>query len=150
MYLAIDPGKGKKPSIGVARFSATGEATEVTQMTFDKFVDYLETLTEVKICIYEEYVIFRRMAQKHAGSRVETVQTIGVIKSWAHRNGVQLVPQKADILATAQKISQVFLPSNHAASHQWSAFNHGYWYLFNKGIVKSKLEIEEEKKRAGH
>jgi hypothetical protein len=53
--------------------------------------------------------------------------------------------QGSDIKPMAEKFTQVKPPSDHAESHKIDAFNHGAYYLINKGIRKTALEEEAER-----
>lgn len=142
-YLAIDPGAGFKDSIGVAKFSATGQAVLAVQYTFDDFVDFLEAQTDVGFIIFEEYRIRRNRMQSHVGSKVETIQTIGVIKSWCRRKKVPFIEQPSGILSIASQWFQIKWPiPDHANSHYVSATLHGLYALKLMGVVKTALEAE--------
>ena len=145
MYLAVDPGRGRVDSIGVATFESDGTVVQMGQFTLPDFTVWLEKLPRIEAIIYEEYRIYKRMAKAHIGSRVETVESIGTIKSFATRRGYTcLVAQRADILGAAQKLFQIKLPADHTVSHQYSALLHGLYYLYGKGIIKSALEVQME------
>lgn len=146
MYLAIDPGAGFSDTIGVAKFDATGNMVMCSQMTLPQFIPFLEGQTEVTHVVYEEYKIRRGTAKKHTGSKVETIQTIGAIKSWCMRNKVPFTEQSSQILTGAESLFQIKMPVDHRQSHQVSALLHGMFYLYNMGIIKSALEMEIEKR----
>ena len=145
MYLAIDPGKGATDSIGVAEFGLNGNFSTSSQLTFDQLIGFLEATYAVDTVVIEEYKIFRGMAKQHTGSSVETAQTIGAIRAWAVRNNVEVVLQPSNILPIAQKLFQTKMPKNHAQSHQVSAYLHGAYWLYKKGVIKSELEKQQEK-----
>ncbi len=147
MYLAIDPGKGAVDSIGAAKFSATGDVLFMGQFTYDDFVPWLEEQKGITEVVYEEYRIFARKAKQHIGSKVETVECIGTIKSWCTRHAVPMTSQRSDILPVAEKLFQVYIPADHTISHQFSALLHGLFYLYRLGITKSALERELENER---
>lgn len=143
MYLAIDPGKGARDSIGWCLFGEDMEMIKLGQSTFDAFVELLESWSSLEISqvICEDYKILPHKARSHSGSRVEVVQCIGVIRSWCIRNNFELIFQSHTILATAQNHFQVFLNKmDHNISHQYSAYLHGCeWLMRNKG-KKSALQ----------
>ena len=140
MYLAIDPGKGRVDSIGAAKFATDGSLLFFGQFTYEDFVPWLEEQTDIEKLFYEEYRIFARAAKKQIGSRVETAECIGVIKSWATRHKVPLVAQRPDILSTAEKMFQVKIPSDHSISHQFSALLHGLYGLHALGLIPTELQ----------
>jgi len=147
MYLAIDPGKGTVDSIGWAEFTDDGRLIRMGQDTRDAFVGRLETYNNmpVKKVIYEEYKIFKKRVKAHINSKVETVQTIGIIKSWCIRNKVEWVEQPSLILGPAQNLFQVSIPEDHRISHQISAMLHGMYWLWEQKIIKSALEEQVAK-----
>ncbi len=146
-YLAIDPGKGRRDTIGIARFSATGEVLEIGQKTFEEFVPWLEEQKDVIAVVYELYKIRANRARQHIGSKVETVQTIGAIKSFCTRHKVPCVEQDSSILSNGQKWFGIDIEQyGHDQSHQFSALVHGLYYLYLKGLVKTQLETEYAKR----
>lgn len=141
-YLAIDPGAGRRDSIGVASFSETGEVRYFKQLTLDQFIEWLEEQVNVLHVVYEDYRIRADKLKAHQGSRVETLQTIGMIKSWCKRKNVPYSYQNSGILSIAEKWFQIEMPSDHNISHQFSALLHGLHYLKGRGLVKTALEEE--------
>lgn len=145
MYLSVDPGKGAVDSIGVAIFKSNGDLIDMGQLTFPEFITYLDHLPgRLDKIICEDYKIFKRKAKAHIGSRVETAQTIGALRGWATKQKVEIIYQDSSILTTAQKLFQITMPADHTISHQFSALLHGKWYLYNKGIILSALEKQNE------
>jgi hypothetical protein len=140
MYLAVDPGKGSTDSIGWATFSDEGKLIGMGQDTLTKFIMRLESFEGVQHVVWEEYKIFRKRLQAHANSKVETIQTIGMIKSWAIRNNISWSEQKSEILNPAQNLFQIKMPADHRESHQVSALLHGLHYLWTIGLIKTALE----------
>lgn len=146
-YLGVDPGKGGVDSIGYAIVTDDATLIEMGQLTFPQFVMALETMAkkyEFIGCVYETYRVFRKKAKAHIGSKVETVQSIGVLKSWALRNNIPVAEQNPDILSIAERHFQIKLPEDHTISHQFSALLHVKEWLYRKGIGKSALELELE------
>jgi len=144
MYIAFDPGK----MTGWATFWNDGSVANMGQVNIEQLIDYVEMLVSqneidpLKAVIYEDFIVFKHKAKFMTGSRMETSQAIGIIKGLARRTGATLVMQGSDIKPVAQKFTQIFPPADHAQSHQIDAFNHGAYYLINKGIRKTALEEE--------
>lgn len=136
-YLAFDPGV----STGWASFDESGEVTAKGIVRgLDNLIDFLADREEIpRVVIYEGYRVFGHKAKAHIGSKVETVQAIGMIKVYASKWGAKLVEQPSSILAIAQLWSGVRLPSNHDKSHDIAAYNHGVYYLQKNNIRKSRL-----------
>jgi hypothetical protein len=146
MYLlSFDPGK----TTGWCSFDATGNAIEWGQVSLDELMAMCDKWEEEcpAIVVYEDWLLFKHKAQKMAGSRMESSQAIGIIKNLARKCEAELVVQGSDIKPTAEKFTQMKAPSNHAESHWVDAFNHGAYYLINKGIRKTYLEMEQESKK---
>jgi hypothetical protein len=144
MYVAIDPGAGRTTTIGVAEFKNSGSLTSLHQFTWEEFNEFLESLDpkEVKKLIVEDYRIQKHKLTSHVGSRVETIQTIGAIRGWAHRYRIEIVFQRSNILEVAQLWFDIKIPSDHSRSHQISALLHGLFYLHSIGLARTKLEDE--------
>lgn len=149
-YYSFDPGAGRSDTIGRAKFDDYGCLMEMGQCTFDELVVYLEKQDpeEGDVCIYERYIIKPHKLTSHKGSRVETVQTIGAIKSWAIRNKLEIVEQPDSILAVAQLWFDLKMPSNHSISHQISATLHGMYYLKMQGKIMTALEADYARRKA--
>jgi hypothetical protein len=139
---AFDPGAGHSNTIGYARFEDGGDLLDIGQLTFDGLVHFLEGQTPVAgdVVVYERYIIKPHKLQSHKGSRVETIQTIGAIRSWAIRHKLKVVEQADSILSIAQMWFQIKMPTDHAMSHQISATLHGMYYLHLQGIIPTELE----------
>ena len=145
MYIAFDPGK----TTGWAVFDNDGTIIEMGQASIEQLIDFCErrvidhtNYEPIKAVIYEDFIIFKHKAKYLTGSRVEASQAIGIIKGLAQRTGAELVMQGSDIKPMAEKFTQIKPPSNHDESHKIDAFNHGAYYLINKGIRKTALEEE--------
>lgn len=141
--LAFDPGK----ITGIAIFNQDGTLLGMEQLPLDSGDNNLLKWTAwypypVSLVIYEKFITFRQKAMQQVGSKQETAQAIGLIKGLAFRKQAELVEQKPDIKPIASKWSGVTVPSNHAISHQYDAYLHGFYLLHQRGIVKSKLEKE--------
>jgi hypothetical protein len=146
MYIAFDPGK----MTGWATFNNDGSVLAMGQVTIEELITLVDQLVLnndlvlIKAVIYEDFIIFKHKARHLVGSRVEASQAIGIIKSLAQRTGAELVMQGSDIKPMAQKFTQIYPVGSHSESHKIDAFNHGAWYLINKGIRKTALEEEVE------
>jgi hypothetical protein len=142
--LAVDPGEGRnKKTIGVAILDSDRDSVvSVDQFDMEEFISYLEQLEHIDVVVHEDYRIRKNRATHHIGSRVETVQCIGALRSWCTRNGIPLYKQESYILPTAEKFFNMKLPSNHDQSHYVSALLHGMFYLNKLGLWKTYLERE--------
>lgn len=103
-------------------------------------LDVLDRNNDCDVIVVEDYKILRKKALAHSGSRVEAAQVIGIIKAWAHRNKKPVVLYPSSLKPIQQKHSGVVPTGAHKHSHWIDAFNHGWWYLFQRKLVKSKLQ----------
>lgn len=142
-YLSIDP--GEKTS-GWAAFDSEGRELELGKVTGgpDEFMDWLESLVPTPSeIIYENYRVSPTI--NHGFSKVVTVQLIGMIKRFAHKNRIPLHEQPNTVLKIGLKYvgfySTYYKPNGEKKKHvddQVSAFAHGVYYLQRRGIRKSR------------
>jgi len=141
IYVAFDPGV----TTGWATFFEDGRLREFGQVLFSELMDLCHTLIEhyeVIHVIYEDYRIFAHKAHAHVGSRVPTVQAVGVIKASFMAKQIPITMQPSNILPIAEKWTQTKIPSDHSKSHQVSAFLHGSYYLIKNGLKLSELQLK--------
>lgn len=137
MILAVDPGV----TIGWAIFYSDGEIHSFGQIHKDDFPQWLaDQEFEFHTIVVEDYVLYRKKAVKQSGSNMPASLVIGQLEMFAAQQGAKLVKQQADILPQAQKLSGLKMPSDHSISHQFSALNHGVYWLIKEGIRKNALE----------
>lgn len=146
MYLAFDPGG----TTGWCKFSDEGYPLDWGQDTFDELIDHCDEWAKEQwdAIIYEDFVLWGHKAKQQTGSRMPASQAIGIIKTLIRKTGAEAVVQDSSILQRAQQWTQKFPTGAHADTHWIMAYNHGSFYLINKGIRKTALEIEQEKKNA--
>lgn len=138
-YISIDPGV----STGWVTWDDKGTMlAQGTSRSVEEFDTFLHTLPSIPVVIVEEFRLFKNKALQQSGSRMETSQVIGIIRSWARRNKAEVIEQQAQILSIAQLWSGMKMPSNHSVSHWVSAYNHGFYYLVKKGVRKLELRTD--------
>lgn len=138
-YVSIDPGKGRKDTIGTCTWDLQGVVLDMRQLTLpelDEFLDLLPPVGVLKLII-EEYIVNPRVP--HGGSKVETARVIGQLAYWARKHQVEVQMQPSTVLPVAQKHSGVKIPKDHSVSHQISAYLHGYEYLLRQGIIRPRV-----------
>lgn len=137
-YLAIDPGH----TSGWATFDQDGVFRAWGQLAgLDDLDDFLLALSP-KPCtvIVEEYRLYKSKAIQQSGSKLETVQAIGVIKTHARRWKAAVIEQRADIKAIAEKWSGHSAKGiPHSQSHKVDAMNHGTYFLVKNHIIQVKI-----------
>lgn len=146
VLVAIDPGD----TAGIAIFSAPSYQLEkMDQVNYKNFDDYMTNLAsefDIKMFVIEEYIVFHKKAGAHAGSKLRVKEQIGAIGLMSKLLGVPMERQMSSILKIAEKQSGMKMPHTHSETHKFSAFLHGWYYLHKKGLIKSALEMEEDKK----
>jgi|ERR1044071_2265025 hypothetical protein len=148
MLLAVDPGAGRTKTIGVAIFSMpNGSLQELEQFTFEEFDAFLlsDKVNECSVVVYETYQIRRSHAKAHVGSKVEVVQSVGLLRAFANRNSIEIHEQPSRILPLAAQWFQIEWPmKDHSKSHSVSAMLHGMHWLKKNGYIKTVLEQKSE------
>ena len=112
---------------------------------FSELDKVLERHPKPDVMIIEDYVILPSKAKSHSGSRVEPVKIIGLLEHHAFRNDVKVIRYPARMKPIQQKHSGVKPTGAHKNNHWVDAYNHGWWFLFNRKLVKSKLQMEKSK-----
>jgi hypothetical protein len=106
----------------------------------EEFCDTYEP--EVSVVVVEDFIVFHKRAQKMAGSRMPASQVIGMLRVFARKKKARLIMQEAGKKDQGANLTQIFEPADHSQSHWVSAYNHGFWFLHNLGLVQSELEKE--------
>lgn len=148
LVLSFDPGKnsgGRKSGSGwclqdedvVHDFGVTGDLI--------KFLAGLGTILATygkpDVIVYEGYAINPHNVQMNVGADLTAVQNIGAIKLFAEIVGVKTHMYRPDQkkkqwAATGKNPTKV----PKAQSHWIDAFNHGRFYLIERGLAPSLLE----------
>jgi hypothetical protein len=74
----------------------------------------------------------------NVGSKLETVQVIGVIRGWAFSNKAEIVMQQPQIKKIAEKFAGFEVKGPHDKTHWQDALLHGIYYLNKIGKRKPK------------
>lgn len=138
--VSFDPGN----TTGYAEFNEGGDCIVYGQLKFDDLVDYCNNLEDVKVIVCEDFKIRGPKAKSFIGSRLETVQAVGVIRAAAQRIQAEFVLQDASIKPTAQKWTQLRPVGAHSNSHWVDAFSHGAYWLIKNGKRKTELQKEHD------
>lgn len=134
MVISVDPGE----TTGIAYWKNDGEFIEKEMLDFYELIDRLEALEGVTTVVCEDYRLRQGKQMVQTGSRFVAVQTIGYLKSYAHRVGAEFVLQQPNVLTIAAMHSGVKQPSDHKLSHDVDAYNHGFYYFETKGLLTPK------------
>ncbi len=118
---------------GALLATGTTRSREELYKLLDAFAD-----NPPQVFVVEDWKLFKHKAVQQSGSKQETVRVIGVLDEWARQKKVTVVKQPSSLLPTTQLQSGVRLDSNHKNSHWQSAYNHGFHYLVQKGVLKLK------------
>lgn len=143
-YISWDPGgSATARTTGIALWDPDAELIDMKSLNEEEFDKQIESIPEtVEVFILEKYVPFGHI--NHTGNKLTTAQRIGDIKGYARRHKIEIVEQRSDILTIAAMWAQYKIPRNRKGEKQhipdyWSAYLHGYYYLFNKGLIKPKV-----------
>lgn len=138
-YLSFDPGD----SSGWAGFNSDGTLADFgTCIGLDALTDQVQIMS-AKVYVIEEYRLYRQKALQQSGSKLLTVQAIGIIKAEARRNRAKVVEQPAAIKKVAEMWTGYKPSGDHKHSHFIDAINHGLYYLHKEGIVETKAVKDE-------
>jgi hypothetical protein len=150
----MDKPEKKKIAVGVDPGDMTGwvilewdggKFLYAGQTKADDFWEVLERIYkvfDVKVIVYEDFILFKNRAQAQTGSRFYASQVIGVIKVYAKKHETELVKQPSTILINAPKISGVEMKGSHDQSHYKSAYNHLVWWMVSHHRMPSLLQQE--------
>lgn len=135
-YVSFDPGENS--NIGYVVWDERATPIKTDQVSISGLDALFEELPDtVTTFIVEGYTVFGHV--NHTGSKVVTAQVIGYIKGEARSRKIKCIEQPSSILKTAQMWSGVKLDGKHSVSHWKSAYNHGYYYLFNLGLIRPRV-----------
>lgn len=135
-YLAIDPGV----TTGWASFDEKGQTLDFGEIKgIDEFLDFFEGIdhSELEHVICEDYIVDKRVS--HGGSRVPTIQLIGAIKRYCHKNKIPLHMQHRAAKDIGIKFIGMKKPKGHMPD-KISALCHGVYWLQRNGIRESRLK----------
>lgn len=137
--LAVDPGKMN----GLAIFNKNGKVVIYSQCSIhdviDVLCDYID-MYDISHMVVEDFKLFGHKAKQQIGSRMEASQVIGRCETIAKMKRIEFEKQPASILPIAEKWTQTKMPTNHAVSHQISAFLHGSYWLIKNDLAQSYLK----------
>lgn len=135
--LAIDPGGMN----GIAWFNEKYDLEGFHQVKLEELPEWLHNYKPTPdIIVYENFKLWKHRALQQSGSSLPAAQAIGMLKSYAAINKIQLVDQSPQILNPAQKMFQMKMPSDHSQGHWVSAYLHGSWYLVKQGLKRVEME----------
>lgn len=129
--LSVDPGD----STGLARWTRHAELVERWIMSSTDTISYLARTDDYEAIVCENFRLRHGKAVQQTGSKFEASQVIGAIRLYCRIHGTALHMQEPGILAVAQLHSGVKPPANHKLSHDIDAYNHGYYFFEQRGIL---------------
>lgn len=143
-YISWDPGGSQtRRTTGIAYWDQKAnliETKSLTETEFDEEIDIIPST--VHTFIIEEYR--PRGNVNHTGNRMLTSQRIGDIKGYARRHSIKVIEQPSKILTIAAMWTQYKWPKDEKSKKKHledyiSAYLHGYYYLFNQGLIRMKV-----------
>ena len=139
MYLAFDPGE----VTGWAEFTAHGEIADSGQI--DNGVEGVTSFLmgydkPLHTVIIESYMVRpdNHSVKANVGSKMETVQVIGVIRGWAFTKKAEIVMQQPQVKKVAELHAGFKVKGDHKNTHWQDAVLHGVYYLVKIGKRKPK------------
>lgn len=138
MFLSFDPGDTTGwAHLGPEGFSKHLEPYRASmgqlkgQEALVRFLEGIQALP--RVIIYEAFVIDGDM-KKHKGQEHFTIQNIGIIKSYAIRNNIELVRQERTRKTMGYGWGQISKAGSHKDSHGKDAMAHAVYYVVTKNI----------------
>jgi hypothetical protein len=144
--LSIDPGREEGVSAGSGwcyQNPDTVLALGVVRDLMGFMADWNLDQKPVDVLVIEEYSIKGHQFNQNVGIKLVPVEHIGAVRMWARLNKIEVVeydPSKKPIQCKATGVTPKNMPK--AIEHQWDAYNHGRYYLIQKGLAPSALEIK--------
>lgn len=135
-YISFDPGK----ITGVVQWNSLGESLAFHHLDEDELDEFLDLVERWPVppeaIIYEEYRVYASVP--HVGSKVQTIQVIGVIKRTARKLKCPWYEVRADVKKIAALWSGVKIPKGHMP-HYLAAYLVGYWKLHMLKVIKPRI-----------
>ena len=144
-YLAFDPGN----TTGYAEFDVHGEISDFGQINngVEGITDFVMQYDKpIHTVIIESYMVLPddHSVKANVGSKLETVQVIGVLRGWAYSKKAKIVMQQPQIKKIAELQAGFKVKGKHENTHWQDAVLHGVYYLVKNKIRKPKgLEGKE-------
>src|SRR5436190_23412365 len=129
--ISWDPGVIKKPSTGVTLWDVHGNPVHTNELDIDNVHLLLDRCEDDwRDCVsymVEEFRLYQNKALQQSGSKLETVQIIGMIKRSAYKTSTDVVEVRADCKGIAAMWSQTKIPAGHMPNYM-SSYLIGYYY----------------------
>lgn len=144
-YLSIDPGV----TTGITFWNAEGKPlhyNEVDITNLHLVLDTCEEYGQLTRIIIEEFRLYQHLAVQQSGSRLETVQVIGMVKRSNYKmNLPDVVEVRADTKEIAAKWSGMSIPrSKNSHIPNWKAsYLIGYWWLHHVAKIIPARVLEQ-------
>lgn len=143
--LSIDPGGDK--GAGASGWCYQDENKVYAMGSVQNLKEFLMKWNLEKLpvdhVVVEGYMINPRQGKRisaNIGKRLVTVEHIGSAEMWAYMHDIPVTIYPNTIKTTQQKHSGMKPPARKDIEHQFDAFNHGWWKLYQEGLVLTKLE----------
>lgn len=142
MILAIDPGETN----GWAVLDGFGKPLGFGQGNMEQLYNFCKHFervygSEPGTVVIESYRVLptARSLKANVGTKLRTVEAIGIIKGFCLEWNCTVVEQEPGIKPIGYKWAGLKPPKNHKYSHQTDALVHGYYYLVKSGAVKVQI-----------
>lgn len=144
-YLSVDPGL----TTGITFWCAKGmphHYNEVDIPNLHLVLDACEQYGQLTRIIVEEYRLYQHLAMQQSGSKMETIQVIGMIKRSNYvMNLPDIVEVRSDVKEVASKWSGMAMPkSKNTHLANWKAsYLVGYWWLHKVAKIIPARVLED-------
>lgn len=146
VYASFDPGV----TTGVTLWTEAGKPIHYNELDITNLHNLLDCLevyasestVSLKQIIVEEYRLYQRLALQQSGSKLETVQVIGMIKRSNYKMGLPPVAEvRADNKEIASQWSGMAIPRKKTTHlENWkAAYLVGYWWLHTNGVIPARV-----------
>lgn len=148
-YLSVDPGV----TSGITLWNSHGKPVHYNELDIDnmnRLLDHIEYRIAsisfpLKQIIVEEFRLYQKLAVQQSGSKLETVQVVGMIK---RSNYVMKLPPVAEVRADSKEIAASWsgtkMPKRGTHMENWkAAYLVGYYWLHQQGIIPARV-LEEQ------
>lgn len=141
-YISLDPGVLKKSSTGITIWNQEGKPIHTNELDIDNLHYLLDKCeSDWWDCVsymVEEFRLYQNKALQQSGSKLETVQIIGMIKRSAYKTSTEVIEVRADCKGIAAMWSQTKVPAGHMPNYM-SSYLIGYYHLHKIGVIKAKV-----------
>lgn len=142
-YMSVDPGE----TTGITLWNDTGKPVTYNELDIESYHRLLDLCESdprgMKRIIIEEFRLYQNKALQQSGSKLVTVQVIGITKRANRRICLEpVIEVRADNKEIAAKWSGIKVPKGHMPDWM-SSYLIGYWWLHHVAKVIPARVLEQ-------